>query len=195
MTPSDHIEEFAKKLSASNAPLTRIEAANALGKTRDPQAVPPLIEVLNSVTDWEVRTAAYLALTNIPDEVALTALIRFYADLASTEYTDEIDYEVFGDALPGSVESVGESAFPILHTLLTDANPHVRETAVWLLAEMGQIDLEQMIAGLAQALRNEDSNVRNFAMFFLQDMNHPAAKTAINDYYREVGMDDFIDEG
>ena len=135
-----------------------------------------------------------MALALIPDEAALTALIRFYADLASTEYTDEIDYEVFGDALSGSTTNFGRRAYPVLRTLLTDASPHVRGTAIWLLTEMAEIETDELVESLVQALQDEESNVRDFAVFFLQDMDHPTAKTAINDYYREVGMDDFIDE-
>jgi len=195
MKRSERIREALKNLYSSSDTSTRVQTATALGNTLDPQVISPLTDILHNDPDWEVRTAAYLSLAKIPDETALIALIRFYSDLASAEYREGIDYEVFSDSLPGSVLRLKMGAFPILHDLLSDANPHVRGTAVWLLAEMDQIDGEQLVASLAPVLRDEDSDVRSFAMFLLQEMDHPSAKTAVNDYYREVGMDDFIDEG
>jgi HEAT repeat protein len=181
----ERLEIALKKLAAARNASERAAAVTSLGLTFDPQAASPLIDVLHNDSDWEVRTAAYLALALIPDETALMALIRFYASLAAEEPRADIDYEIFGDALPGSATRLGERAFPVLREALADANPIIRETAVWLLADMDHVNVEQAVAGLAQAMRDDDSNVRSFAIYFLREMKHPEAEAAL----RAAGRD------
>jgi HEAT repeat protein len=56
-----------------------VQAAEALGKLGDPQAIPALIKALGD-SDWDVRCAAAEALGKIGDPQAVPALIQALGD-------------------------------------------------------------------------------------------------------------------
>ena len=70
---SDKVEELIKKLKAKSKAVRR-DAAEALGKLKDPKAVEPLISALKD-DRWEVRAAAAWALGEIADERAVGPLV------------------------------------------------------------------------------------------------------------------------
>ncbi len=71
--------EFFSQMLANPSPERRWKAAEALGRSKDPNAVDPLIRALRD-EDWRVRQKAAWALGFIGDPRALQPLRRLLTD-------------------------------------------------------------------------------------------------------------------
>jgi HEAT repeat protein len=155
-------------------------AAEALGEIGDPQAIEPLLNILQSNDSWRLRRTAIEAFAKIKDPVVVDPLItalqdryaslREAAALALGEIGDPRSIQPLLAALEnnklwtlrwaatqalgalGSVEAV-----PPLITLLKDAYSNVREAAA---RALGNIGSPLAITPLLRATKDRDSMVR-----------------------------------
>ncbi len=108
-----------------------IESIKALGKIKDPKALPALIEALKDESDGSVRCAAALAMGQIKDETAVPYLIKSL---------DDKYWYVRRDAAKALSKLKGKSvkAAPMLARKMTDMYDEVREYSLKALLAIGK---------------------------------------------------------
>lgn len=185
MKAKKDVSGLIKALSYTKDASVREAAAHALGEIGDPRAVEPLIVVLND-NDWEkrfenrpVRFAAASALGRIGDSRAVRPLAE-----ALNEYVLGLDGPA-SDALieigdPSAVQpviavmmsignkdnsirvlcAIGKPAVEPVTTLLEDKRSRVRQTAAYVLGEIGD---RRAVDPLVQTLKDRAEHVRTRA--------------------------------
>lgn len=142
--------------------LIREIAVEAVGYSRDPTWIPPLVHLFDD-PEPRVRIAAAKALGELDDERALPALI------AGLRVTDPAVREAMVGAL-GRIEDI--RAMPPLITALTDAVVQVRRSAANALGVIGD---PRAITALARcSAQDADRSVRCAAVSALDGINDPA---------------------
>jgi len=136
-------------------PEVRKNAAEALGKIKDPRAVEPLIEALKD-KDFRVRWNAAEALGEIGDPKAVKPLIAALKDKDST-------VRLYAAEALGKIKD--PRAVEPLITALKDEYSEVRWHAAW---SLGEIQDPRAVEPLIEALKDEDSGVRLSAAWSLE---------------------------
>jgi len=119
----------------------RREAAHALGATRSPAAVQPLIELLNTDKEAAVRAAAAMALGQTGEEAAVVPLANVLSGGGAKKKKSEAGTNEF--VMRTAAQSLGQihsrAGVPVLiDTLNNDANPiEVRRAAAEALGAIG----------------------------------------------------------
>ncbi len=178
---------FLARQITSLLPTARARAASVMGKSRDPEAVPPLISLLSDPVR-EVRIQAILALGEAQDERAIEPLLQMFAEghPLLTEYTIQ-SLEGFGwqgarkfrAALHADNPRIRNGAVQVLRrlrvpeslpdlvTALSDGSPFVRMAAV---NALGQFRGRLAVEGLMLALDDENEEVAEAAVTALSGM-------------------------
>src|ERR1035438_7250789 len=172
----DEVGQEIAALKDAN-PQVRWDAAKALGRSKDPRAVDPLIAALKNTGDTPLRTEAAKALGEINDPRGIDPLIEA---LESSEYgvrgeafhalgeikdpraigpmmaleKDPYRYTTFSVKV---LEGFGTSAVEPLIVELKDPSSRVRQTAVMLLGEFKD---PRAVEPLSAALLDTDHLVR-----------------------------------
>jgi HEAT repeat protein len=141
---------------------TRKAAAEALGETGNPRAIPALLMALDD-SEWFVREAAVEALRHMGDPQVVPALLGALGN--SDPYVREVAAEALGQT--GDLQAVSA-----LLLALEDSESGVRRAAAQAL---GQIDDPQAVPPLLEALQDGDSNVREAAAQALGQIDDPQA--------------------
>jgi HEAT repeat protein len=172
----------------SRHPAVRIGAIEALGEIRDPQAVRPLIRMMELDEKVEVRWVAALALGEIGDPAAIPSLIAAlidrerYVRYGAVRSLDRLGWIPQNDterayraiALQDwhRVRQLGTAATAPLTYLLQDPDPTVRAVIVGLLGEIGDPGAQQ---ACETALQDPDETVRWVAVNAAKECQVPAA--------------------
>lgn len=128
---------------------TRSIAAKALGITKDPRAVQPLIQLFDDWGYWTVKEAIH-SLGVIGDPRAVEPLLSFL---------DEKGY--YKSEIAQALGNIGDShATPHLVKLLGDEDPYARIAAAQAL---GRINDPSAVGPLIAALKDTDRSVRSNA--------------------------------
>jgi HEAT repeat protein len=170
--PSDSVSSAIGRLKSRN-PSVRVEAATALGKSRDPRAVEPLIAALND-KDESVRTIAALALFYFKDPRAVEPLI---AALLDRERKVRVAAAVALAAIKDP-----RAARP-LTAMLQDSDPDVRMTAA---AALGPLRDPLAVDPLIGALKDEEFRVRAAAALSLGQLTDERAIDPLLDALGDV---------
>ena len=136
--------------SASSS--ARDEIVRALGDMHSAEAVPTLIQVLESDPENLVRSDAVKALREIGNPETVPAMLRLLRTEPNSEVRDQI---VIALADIGGSEAVPA----LLHTLRSDSDDGVRSRAAKVLCDLGRA--ETMPALLRALLSDPDRHVRS----------------------------------
>ena len=149
--PKTSIDTALIKLRASD-PFARLEGAHELEKARDRSAVGPLLALLETERDVEVRRAAVSALSSLGDEIAVPALIR----IAKKDSTDVRQYAI------GALATLDDGrALEPLAEFSKDPDPSVRRFSLRALAFLKR---EASLAPVLDALSDPVPDVRSEAL-------------------------------
>jgi HEAT repeat protein len=137
---------FLTRQITSLLPTSRARAASVLGKSRDPQAVPPLLSLLSDPVR-DVRIQAILGLGEAQDERAIEPLLKVFAegDPLLTEYSIQ------------ALEDYGWQGARKLREALRSPNPRMRNGAVQVLR---RLRVPESLPDLVAALEDGSSYVR-----------------------------------
>ena len=147
-------------------PEVRKNAAEALGKIKDPRAVEPLIEALKD-KDFRVRWNAAEALGEIGDPKAVKPLIAALKD-ENSGVRSSAAFALGEIQDPRAVEPLIEA--------LKDEDSDVRRRAA---TALGKIQDPRAVEPLIEALKDEDSGVRWRAAKALGEIGDPKAITPL----------------
>ena len=156
----------------SGNPAVRARAAAALGASRRPSAVEPLI-ALAADPDPAVRRSAVEALGRLGDARAVDALARQLQGAAGPRDEAAVSVRV---AAAHALGQIGAAALPALAAVLHDRNQRVREAAV---DALGAIGGPSAVPALAAALGDDRSQLRQAAAKALAAIGGDDARTAL----------------
>jgi HEAT repeat protein len=161
---------------------TRLDAASALGKSRRPEAVDPLVTALRSEPEPKVRLEVVKALRELRNRDAVPALVGALSDLdpkvreealgtlvelyAERERSTPVSkfLELFSDEddkpSVGPFTQVDPSVYRALATALRDEEKGIREAAAHAI---GILDGRSVVADLTLALQDVEPGVRGAA--------------------------------
>ncbi len=128
-----------------------IDAAEALGKINDPQALPALLESLKNDPDGEVKTMITESLGHFSSEDALQALLQLAAGEPEDLQMDEgDDWNDWWDMQLKSVKALGQQgekrAIPVLTGLLEDdENMDIEPEILKSLAQIGDKGIDALL--------------------------------------------------
>ena len=158
-------------------PVERMSAVYALGRNPSPQAVEPLLKLLQADSNAYVRKATAWSLGNFPDAPILNPLIRAL----------QIDVAAVRLWCPGSLAEAGSrsptkadpAAGQLLQSLRIDSEPVVRSNCIWALGRLSdQLVLprqQELVEALVNALLHDsESSVRDEAKTALEQLEDPA---------------------
>jgi HEAT repeat protein len=149
-----------KALSFQKDPLVRCGAAEALGRSADPRAVPPLLAVIGDA-DSDVRRAAATSLGTLGDASAVEPLLVALGDP---------DHSVRAAAARALGRLRDPHAIEPLVGALKDGYAAVREAAAGALGAIGKPAVERLL----EALKDSDGAVRKGAVEGLVQAGAPA---------------------
>ncbi|HEX5702619.1 MAG TPA: HEAT repeat domain-containing protein [Pyrinomonadaceae bacterium] len=160
----------------------RREIVFALGETRHPSAVSPLVDLLNRDKQRSVRAAAAIALGEIGDAAAVPALAQIIAGDSSKKQKSRSDEEEF--VVRSAVRSLGQigsrAAVPVLISALQNESNSIdtrREAATAL----GRIGDDSALPALNAAfLANADPYLSEAARLAVRQINRAKGKGAGN---------------
>ncbi len=157
-----------------------IDAAEALGRIRRPEAIPALLDLLHNHPDGEARTAAVEALGNIPDPQVKNALLAITAKRPENLAWDE-EWDDWWDMQLHAVKALGRmrtlEAVPVLQYLLEDEESQGIETEILTaLAHIGGKGLKV----LEQRLVNGTARQRRRTATILGHAGNKEALTLLN---------------
>ena len=185
------LEDEDDRTPAGGYPLRR-NAARALGKLADTQAVPPLVQSL-SCTDFYVREAAAQALEKLGDPAAIPTLLQLLRDeLPGTlpapeppQLSQPFDALIEALGTLGSVESI-----PDIQPFLAHPTPRVQYSAARALYQLIPDPQEASQYGerLVQALSNEDLQLRRAVLADLGAIGYLPAAEAISETLAENSL-------
>ncbi|MGD8286657.1 MAG: HEAT repeat domain-containing protein [Desulfobacterales bacterium] len=150
--------------------VVRQQAANALGKTGDPDAVPPLIRALKD-EDKDVRWKAAQALGEIgPDaKAAVPALIEALQD-------ENPEVRMFVAVSLGILGPDAKAAVPDLVEMLED-----KDKTAQAVEEIGT-NGKSFLGKLFEIFTDQDDWIRSAVEWALEEMNTPEARKALEEY-------------
>jgi HEAT repeat protein len=143
----------------------RTAAINALGKLKDPAAVPDLLEIINDEGDaWAVRKASVEALGEIRDTRAVDSLVNTLGD----------QYATVREASALALGKIGsnQATLPLLATLDTSSLWALRVAAA---NALGAIRDRRATPPLSSSLRDRYAAVREAAAGALGKLGDPDA--------------------
>ena len=159
-----------------SCPVERMSAVYALGRNPSPQAVEPLLKLLQSDSNAYVRKATAWSLGNFPDAPILNPLIRAL----------QVDVSAVRLWCPGSLAEAGSrspakadpSAGQLLQSLRIDSEPVVRSNCIWALGRLyDQLVAprqQELVEALVDALLHDgESSVRDEAKTVLEQLEDP----------------------
>ena len=157
-------------------PVERMSAVYALGRNPSPQAVEPLLKLLQADSNAYVRKATAWSLGNFPDAPILNPLIRAL----------QIDISAVRLWCPGSLAEAGScspvkadpAAGQLLLSLRVDSEPVVRSNCIWALGRLfNQLVVprqQEMVEALVSALLHDgEASVRDEAKVALEQLEDP----------------------
>jgi HEAT repeat protein len=148
----------------------RSAAVKTLGEIGDPNAVPPLLQIVNQEADGNIRWQATGALSKM-GKAAVPGLV--------TALQDE-DWKVRRSACE-ALWGIGEpAAVPGLAEALLDRNDVVRQAAASALEAMGGI----AVNGLADALSSPNRQLSQAALDVLSRIDDESAQAAIRAFWK-----------
>ena len=180
---TDRVSQLIANLSNPD-PRIRQGAVMALGDSKDPRAVGPLIDALKdpSVRDW-----ATSALSHIKDPRAVEPLIALLKNKNTASFVRASAAKVFGNIKdPRAID-------PLIATS-KDTDQHARWSAIWALANIG----EPAVGPLIVVLKDPNYLDRLFAASSLSEINDVRAVSALLEAWRNrdfaviAGADSFF---
>ena len=157
-------------------PVERMSAVYALGRNPSPQAVEPLLKLLQADSNAYVRKATAWSLGNFPDAPILNPLIRAL----------QIDVSAVRLWCPGSLAEAGSrspvkadpAAGQLLQSLRVDSEPVVRSNCIWALGRLfDQLVVprqQEMVEALVNSLLHDgEASVRDEAKIALEQLEDP----------------------
>ena len=157
-------------------PVERMSAVYALGRNPSPQAVEPLLKLLQADSNAYVRKATAWSLGNFPDAPILNPLIRAL----------QIDISAVRLWCPGSLAEAGSrspvkadpAAGQLLQSLRVDSEPVVRSNCIWALGRLfDQLVVprqQEMVEALVNSLLHDgEASVRDEAKIALEQLEDP----------------------
>ncbi|MGV0028067.1 HEAT repeat domain-containing protein [Phormidesmis priestleyi] len=172
------LEDEADRTEAGGYPLRR-NAARALGKLGDRQAVPALIQSL-ACTDFYVREAAAQSLEMLGDVRGVPTLIQLLKnEIPGTEPSPvNPDFPQPYDAILEALGTLGAiEAIPLIHPFLEHPGDRVRYSAARALYQLTHEN--QYGDRLVTALRGSDLQLRRSALADLGAIGYLPAAEAI----------------
>ena len=159
-------------------PVERMSAVYALGRNPSPQAVEPLLKLLQADSNAYVRKATAWSLGNFPDAPILNPLIRAL----------QIDISAVRLWCPGSLAEAGSrspvkadpAAGQLLQSLRVDSEPVVRSNCIWALGRLFEQLVvprqQEMVEALVNSLLHDgEASVRDEAKIALEQLEDPGA--------------------
>lgn len=146
----ESIEILISQLSGGTIPY-RVKAAEALGRARDPRALPSLLHSAENDPETGVRHVAIRSIGMLGDPGGLECLIALLCDE---------DRWIRKEAAMSLGEIGDPSCLQPLAALLRDPKDDVRATAAWSIGRLGD---PNAIDILCDAVRDSDSGVRSSA--------------------------------
>ena len=163
-------------LLAQPCPVERMSAVYALGRNPSPQAVEPLLKLLQADSNAYVRKATAWSLGNFPDAPILNPLIRAL----------QIDISAVRLWCPGSLAEAGSrspvkadpAAGQLLQSLRVDSEPVVRSNCIWALGRLFEQLVvprqQEMVEALVNSLLHDgEASVRDEAKIALEQLEDP----------------------
>ena len=157
-------------------PVERMSAVYALGRNPSPQAVEPLLKLLQADANAYVRKATAWSLGNFPDAPILNPLIRAL----------QVDVAAVRLWCPGSLAEAGSrspvkadpAAGQLLQSLRIDSEPVVRSNCIWALGRLyDQLVAprqQEVVEALVNALLHDsEASVRDEARTALEQLERP----------------------
>ena len=157
-------------------PVERMSAVYALGRNPSPQAVEPLLKLLQADSNAYVRKATAWSLGNFPDAPILNPLIRAL----------QIDISAVRLWCPGSLAEAGSrspvkadpAAGQLLQSLRVDSEPVVRSNCIWALGRLFEQLVvprqQEMVEALVNSLLHDgEASVRDEAKIALEQLEDP----------------------
>lgn len=169
------VEPLIETLSSSRDVLVRRNAAIALGNTKDPRAVEPLVNAIRE-DDSFVRISAAMALAEIKDDRAIGPLLAIIKE--------EPRYRII---IGHAIGKFGEPAIDPLLEMLNHSDSKVRYAAATALSD---IQNPRIIEPMIKALEDEDSGVRREAIKALGKQNDPRAVLPLITMLRDSHVSD-----
>ena len=170
------VAELIEILSDSNRDFElRRNAISALGQTKEPAAIPGLVETLRSEDNPDLRDSIVDALGDIGDPAAVPGL---------TEALSDEDWGVRNTAAYslGKIGQSAEDSIPALIKALSDENLAVRYHAADALIKIDSSKQDMVTPVLIQLLKDGDWVVRDMALYTLREIRTPEAKKAVEDW-------------
>jgi HEAT repeat protein len=176
---------YLVELLQDNCPLVRVSAAYALGRNTSPEAVPPLIELLNRDWNGYVRKGIVWALGNSGDRRALQPLIHALKnDISAVRL-----WSASGLAQIGKLQYEDTIAAipPLIEGLRRDAMAAVRSNCAWALGQLcrelpSNVIYVTAIDALIEALvEDEDVGVQEDAKTAILKVGDPQGLQMIED--------------
>ncbi|NOQ79806.1 MAG: hypothetical protein GQ546_10450 [Gammaproteobacteria bacterium] len=137
-----------------------IDAISALGKIKEPSAIPVLLESLEKDPDGDVKLAVTESLAQYQSDEAIDALLKLAEDRPEQmEFDQNADWDSWWDLQEKAIVILGEmkvkKAFPILKTILEDEFGQDIEAII--LKAIAKLDDEEADAYLISRLNNAAS--------------------------------------
>lgn len=170
------------KLLDQACPVERMSAVYALGRNPSPQAVEPLLRLLQGDSNAFVRKATAWSLGNYPDAPILNPLIRaLQTDVAAVRLWCPASLAEAGSRSPAKADP---AAGQLLTSLEIDSEPVVRSNCIWalgrlydqLVAPRQQVLVEALVEAL---LHDGESSVRDEARTALEQLEDPLILTRL----------------
>lgn len=128
-TPALELPALITRLKSGAATDVRVTAARALGASRDPRALPPLVAALGE-ENRDVRWAAIEALSELGDRRAVPPLLEYLKRQEAYRWGKRLVANALG--------ALGDpAAVDALAGLFADEDPFVRRTAAFALLRIG----------------------------------------------------------
>ena len=137
-----------------------IDAISALGKIKEPSAIPVLLESLEKDPDGDVKLAVTESLAQYQSDEAIDALLKLAEDRPEQmEFDQNADWDSWWDLQEKAIVILGEmkvkKAFPVLKTILEDEFGQDIEAII--VKSMAKLDDEEADAYLISRLNNTTS--------------------------------------
>ena len=170
-------------------PVERMSAVYALGRNPSPQAVEPLLKLLQMDANAYVRKATAWSLGNFPDAPILNPLIRaLQVDVAAVRLWCPGSLAEAGSRSPAKADP---AAGQLLQSLRIDSEPVVRSNCIWALGRL----YDQLVAPRQQdvvealvnaLLHDNEPSVRDEAKTALEQLEDPEALSRLKTLLDEV---------
>lgn len=154
------VEVLARTLSGESYDMVRWQLVRALGETRNPKALEPLIDALKD-TDETVRRLAIEALAKI-GEAAIGPLIHSLRDRGERDIK-------YGAAVALGKIGNARAVEPLVEALRNEG-PAVRQGAIFGLVDIGKPAVESVMRLYNQTLKEDDTGARMGAVIVLANI-------------------------